>query len=287
MNQPLRTLGPFLLLVAALLLVACGSAAGDTPTPSQSAGALPTNTALPPVLTDTVVAPTALPPTATVAAPTAVPPTATVAAPTDTAVTLPTVTTGPPTVTAGPPTVAPLPPTVAAATPLPPTVAPPTARPATHTPLPPTHVAAATPAPTSSSPPMIVGTSVAGGGPVTSPPLRDITPLPPGGLAVTVTAAASGEATLDLPLNNRPTVQLQSGQRLRLNLGAGYDWTISGDTGPILVAGNGGINPAVRLYTARQAGTVALQITADPTCRQATTPCERPSYFYTIPVIVR
>ncbi len=284
MNQPIRKLGPLLLLGAALLLVACGAAVGDTPTPSQSAAALPTNTTLPtdtvaaPTAlqpTDTVAAPTALPPTDTVAVPTttAVPPTDTVVAPTDTVVTLPTVTTGPP-------TAAPVPPTVAAATHV-----PPTPRPATHTPLPATHATVA-PSPTQTSPAMIVGTSVAGG-PVTSPPLRDITPEPVGGPAVTITADANGEAILDLPPNGRPTVLLQVGQRLRLNLSADYDWTISGDTGPILVAGNGGINPAMRLYTARQAGTVTLQISADPTCRKATVPCERPSYFYSIPVTVR
>ncbi|MDQ2807846.1 MAG: hypothetical protein M3Z04_13205, partial [Chloroflexota bacterium] len=158
-------------------------------------------------------------------------------------------------------------------------------RPATHTPLPATHVAVA-PSPTQTSPAVIVGTSVAGG-PVTSPPLRDITPEPPGGPAVTVTADANGEAILDLPPNGRPTVLLQVGQRLRLNLGAGYDWTFSGDTLPVLATGNGGITALARLYTAQQTGTATVQIAADPTCRKAAVPCERPSYFYSIPVTVR
>ena len=268
MNRPIRILAPLLLLGAALLLVACGQAAGDTPTPSQSAGTLPPNTALPPAPTDTAAAPaaTAVPPTDTAAAPTmtAAPPTATVG-------TLATVTTLPPTVAPQPPTIV--------ATRVPPTVA------ATHPPVPPTHLAAA-PSSTPTRLTVIVGTSVAGG-PITSPPLRDITPEPPGGAAVTVTAAANGEATLDLPPPNRPTVLLQIGQRLRLNLGTGYDWTITGDTGPILAPGNSGITGASPVYTARQAGTLTLQITADPSCLKVQPPCERPSYFYTIPVTVR
>ncbi len=274
MKNPTRNLGPLLLLGTAFLLVACGQATTqDTPTPSQSAAALPTNTAVPPVPTDPVAAPTdtAPAPTSTVAATaTVAAATATVAAPTDTAISLPTVTDVPATVA---------PPAVATAVPTH------TSHPATHTPVPPTHVAAAA-SPTPNGPHMIVGTSVPGG-PVTSPPLRDITPGPPGGPAITITADADGLATLDLPPNGRPTVLLKPGQRLRLNLGDGYDWAITGDSGTILVAGNAGITAAERLYTAHQAGTVTLQIAANPTCLKSQPPCERPSYFYTIPVTVR
>jgi hypothetical protein len=139
--------------------------------------------------------------------------------------------------------------------------------------------------PTPGSPQVIVGTAVAGG-PVTSPPLRDITPVVPG--TVQVTADASGVATVTLPppgSSFRVVVDLRSGQRLHFVLGQGDDWGFNGENNAILRLTN--TETFAREYDAIATGTVTLEVSADPACLKSTPPCGRPSRLFVVTVNVR
>lgn len=253
-SGPLTTL-----LGAALLLTACGGEAAiptATPVPPAPAttAALPPATLAPPTETTMPEQPTLapMPPDNGAANPTATSEQVAAAPPTDTAV---------------PP--APKPPT---ATPRPPTRTPAPARPAADTPTP-------------SSPQVIVGTAISGG-PITSPPLRDITPVVPG--TVQVTADANGLATVTLPppgSSFRVVVSLQSGQHLRFVLGQGEDWGFNGENNAILRLTN--TETFGREYDAIATGTVTLEVNADPACLKSTPPCGRPSRMFVVTVNVR
>lgn len=131
-----------------------------------------------------------------------------------------------------------------------------------------------------------VGTSIASG-PVTSPPLRDITPIsgPPAGPAVT--PDAQGGATVTLPQDAGAQVILKVGDTLRLALGPGFDWTLTPGDPAILSDVSAPGAPAARRYQARAAGASSISATADPLCRKANPPCGAPTQVFQITVTVR
>jgi len=135
---------------------------------------------------------------------------------------------------------------------------------------------------------VIVGTSIAGG-PIVGPPLRDITPLPPGsgpGSGRVLTPDASGRVILTLPDEAGAAVTLAPGNRLELRLGSGYDWSVQVSDATLLT-GSGpvaGAGPAV--YQAQHAGRVTLSATADPLCRKANPPCGLATRVYDVPVTI-
>src|SRR5690242_3240970 len=137
--------------------------------------------------------------------------------------------------------------------------------------------------------PMIVGTSEPATGSITSPPLRDITPVaPPSGAGVVITPNAGGvaEVNVDLP---GATVQMQTGDTLQVNLTGNYDWGITVANPPVLkvvsAAPTTGAGRAV--YTAAQAGDTTLVLTGDPPCRKSNPPCGLMSRVIEFKVSVR
>lgn len=137
--------------------------------------------------------------------------------------------------------------------------------------------------------PMIVGTSEPSTGPITSPPLRDITPVaPPSGVGVVITPNAGGvaEVNVDLP---GATVQMQTGDTLQVNLTGNYDWGITIANPAVLnvvsAAPTSGAGRAV--YTAAQTGETTLVLTGDPPCRKSNPPCGLMTRVIEFKVIVR
>ena len=137
--------------------------------------------------------------------------------------------------------------------------------------------------------PMIVGTSEPSTGPITSPPLRDITPVaPPSGVGVVITPNAGGvaEVNVDLP---GATVQMQTGDTLQVNLTGNYDWGVTlGNPAVLNVVSAAPASGAGRaVYTAARAGETTLVLTGDPPCRKANPPCGLMTRVIEFKVIVR
>jgi hypothetical protein len=137
--------------------------------------------------------------------------------------------------------------------------------------------------------PMIVGTSEPATGAITSPPLRDITPVaPPSGAGVVITPNAGGvaEVNVDLP---GATVQLQTGDTLQVNLTGNYDWGITVANPAVLsVVGAAPATGAGRaVYKAAQRGETTMLLTGDPPCLKSNPPGGLMSRGIEFTVIVR
>jgi hypothetical protein len=131
-----------------------------------------------------------------------------------------------------------------------------------------------------------VGTSIATG-PVTSPPLRDITPISGAPHGPAVTPDAQGVASVTLPQDAGAQVTLKVGDTLRLTLGPGSEWSLTPSDPAILGPLTGAGAPGAYNYQARAAGAVSISATADPLCRQANPPCGAPTQVFQITVTVR
>lgn len=108
-----------------------------------------------------------------------------------------------------------------------------------------------------------------------------VTP-PPG----TPSAFHSGEVTRN---QNQQSITLSVGQEFLLNLGEGFNWTVSVDNQAVLSrkVNVTVIRGAQGIYVANQTGTAVLQAVGDPVCRQAKPPCMAPSILFEIKVIVQ
>ncbi|HMA35273.1 MAG TPA: hypothetical protein VKY74_12460 [Chloroflexia bacterium] len=147
-----------------------------------------------------------------------------------------------------------------------------------------------TPAPSTTSPPMIsgpiVGTSIAPTGSTLGPPLRDITPLPPGGTPLVLTPDATGTVVLTLAGEHQWTVEMKTGNTLQLALGNSYDWTVTVANPAVLGLAGPSPDPGQGRYTALQPGQTLLTILADPHCRKVTPPCGMPSRIFAVTIVV-
>ncbi len=148
---------------------------------------------------------------------------------------------------------------------------------------------AATAAPTATSgiSGPIVGTSVPGGGPITSPPLRDITPTNPLTPGPPMTPGPDGVVTVQMNDTGR-TVHLHVGDRLQLALATSYDWTVTVRDPSVLAVNNPGTpGPGQATYQAAAAGQTVLQADGSPACRNATPPCGMPDRQVLLTIIVQ
>lgn len=127
---------------------------------------------------------------------------------------------------------------------------------------------------------VVVGTAVGGS---TSPPLRDITPVqPPDNSGVVLTPDATGTVTVTLA-DQGSTVEMKVGDRLRLALEDGYDWTVTIADTTLLRAVMG----EAMLYQAARPGQTPLNAVGELPCHKAIPPCEAPSRLFSLTVIVR
>jgi hypothetical protein len=151
----------------------------------------------------------------------------------------------------------------------------------------PTETAASPSAPAAASPTLavIVGTSLPSSGSVLSPPLRDITPVGPPTPGPPMTPDAGGTVTVGMDDNGR-SVELRVGDTLQLALPSSYDWSVT-LTNTAILSPVGAVAGGQSQYKAAQAGTTALLAGGDPPCRKAQPPCEMPSRFVQVNVIVR
>lgn len=108
--------------------------------------------------------------------------------------------------------------------------------------------------------------------------------LPPAG--PTSTPSAMPRITLN---DSGQTLQLQVGQRFLLDLGTGYDWTVTvADTAIVSRVVNVlVVEGAQGIYEAKQPGRTILTATGDPPCRKAQPPCGAPSRLFKIDIVIR
>ena len=85
------------------------------------------------------------------------------------------------------------------------------------------------------------------------------------------------------------TIVLHVGDRFLLDLGAGYDWTITIDNPAVIsrVADITVVQGAQGVYEALSPGDAALTATGDPLCRQTQPPCGAPSRSFQIQIVVQ
>jgi hypothetical protein len=134
-----------------------------------------------------------------------------------------------------------------------------------------------------------IGTSEPATGPITSPPLRDITPVaPPSGAGVVITPGAGGVAEVNVDLTGA-TVQLQTGDTLQVNLTGNYDWGVTlADPAVLSVVSAPPATGAGRaVYKAAQAGQTTLLLAGDPPCLKSNPPCGLMSRAVEFTIIVR
>ncbi|MGE5222362.1 MAG: WD40/YVTN/BNR-like repeat-containing protein [Omnitrophica WOR_2 bacterium] len=107
-----------------------------------------------------------------------------------------------------------------------------------------------------------------------------------GSASGTPSALSSGVVTRS---QNQQTIALSVGQEFLLNLGEGFDWTVTVDNQAVLSrkVNVTVIRGAQGIYVANQAGTATLQATGDPVCRQAKPACMAPSILFEIKVVVK
>jgi hypothetical protein len=136
--------------------------------------------------------------------------------------------------------------------------------------------AALPPSPTPVLPATPAATAVTPSG-ATPSPASSATPggIPTGGTTITLA-------------NNGQTLTLQPGQSFLLDLGAGYNWTVSVGNPNVVsrVVGVLVIRGAQGLYEARQAGTTTLTAVGEPPCRQASPPCGAASRVFRLTIVV-
>lgn len=137
--------------------------------------------------------------------------------------------------------------------------------------------------------PVIVGTSAPTTGPITSPPLRDITPVaPPSGVGAVITPDAGGVAAVNVDLTGA-TVQLQTGDTLQVNLTGNYDWSVTLANPAVLsvVSAPPATGAGRAVYKAAQAGQTTLLLAGDPPCLKSNPPCGLMSRAIEFTIIVR
>jgi len=85
------------------------------------------------------------------------------------------------------------------------------------------------------------------------------------------------------------TLELAAGQRFLLNLGPGYDWTVTISDSSILqrVVYDMINRGAQGLYEAERPGEAAVSATGEPRCRRAPPGCDVPPQTFTLTVMVR
>lgn len=135
---------------------------------------------------------------------------------------------------------------------------------------------------------VVVGTS-SSSGPITGPPLRDMTPgvVTPGSARPVMTPGSDKTVTATRADDGR-SVSIAPGDTLKLALTPGLDWTISvSDPAVLQPQGPGALVGGVGQYTARNAGKTALTGVGDPPCRKVTPPCGAPSQIFTLIIKVR
>jgi hypothetical protein len=102
-------------------------------------------------------------------------------------------------------------------------------------------------------------------------------PTPPSGGSQTVTLEDQGRK-----------ISLAIGDEFLLKLGEGYNWDVAISDQAVLsrVIGIAVIRGAQGLYAAHKAGTVSLDATGDPQCRQSKPACAMPSLKFNVTVTV-
>lgn len=131
--------------------------------------------------------------------------------------------------------------------------------------------------------PVITGqvvTAVSGG--ISNP----LTPVPP--TPATIEPAPGGQIVITRD-DGRKTLNLNVGDRFLLNLGEGFTWEVTISDPAVLdrVKNITVIKGAQGVYEALRPGTVSLQATGDPLCRQSQPPCAAPSILFEITVVVK
>ena len=81
--------------------------------------------------------------------------------------------------------------------------------------------------------------------------------------------------------DNGKTFVMNIGDKLRLSLDYGYDWSTISDFNPAVLVG------AADGYFAFASGTTTLTMIGDPGCLNSTPPCAMPSIMFTITVVVQ
>ena len=126
----------------------------------------------------------------------------------------------------------------------------------------------------------VVTAEAGGGGSIgpnpTMPPIETIQP-PQGGGQLTVTLDDMGK-----------TIHLKVGDNFLLELGDQYQWDVSISDQSVLdrVKGILVVKGAQGVYEALQPGTVTLEASGDPACRQSQPPCMMPSRLFELTVVV-
>ena len=84
------------------------------------------------------------------------------------------------------------------------------------------------------------------------------------------------------------SLDLTVGDRFLLDLGSGFDWTVSIDDQSVLsrVLNVAVVQGAQGIYQARAQGRTTLSATGDPPCRKSTPACGAPSRLFRIVIVV-
>ncbi len=112
-------------------------------------------------------------------------------------------------------------------------------------------------------------------------PAPSSTPLASGG------APSTSAAPITLA-DNGSSRALRVGDRVLLQLGTDFEWTVSVDDSAIVdrVRNITVVNGAQGVYEALAPGTTILTATGDPPCRKATPPCGAPSILFQVTLTV-
>lgn len=103
-------------------------------------------------------------------------------------------------------------------------------------------------------------------------------------------ATASPAAGLSVTLaDDGRTITVQNGQRLLLNLGNEFDWTVDVEDESIVsrVPGVTVVAGAQGIYAANRVGKTALSATGDPLCRKQQPACAQPSRAFKLTIAVQ
>lgn len=84
------------------------------------------------------------------------------------------------------------------------------------------------------------------------------------------------------------TIQMHVGQRFLLKLGEEYEWTVTVTDPSVLsrVMNIAVVRGAQGVYQAVKTGQASLVASGDPRCRQLQPPCELPSRFFQVQIVV-
>jgi hypothetical protein len=99
---------------------------------------------------------------------------------------------------------------------------------------------------------------------------------------------AEGGAMVITLAQDGGAITLRAGERLLLQFGEEYDWTVTVEDQSVLsrVVGVLTIRGAQGLYEAHKSGQTKLNAIGDPACRKAADPCEQPSRVFVLSVTV-